>query len=82
MKKTLTVSRINKSNLSTTLSENINKFKSKIKDMKSNFKKNKIELNNTIKAQQKKNNYVPFSTEIDFKIGEMGFDKYGNLVTW
>jgi hypothetical protein len=42
MKKTLTVSRINKSNLSTTLSENINKFKSKIKDMKSNFKKNKI----------------------------------------
>lgn len=82
MKKTLTIPKDTKSNISTTIGENITKLKSKIKNMKANFKKKKLELNNTLKTQQNKNNYVPFSNEIAFKIGDLGFDEYGNLVKW
>jgi hypothetical protein len=82
MKKTLTVPKMNKSNLSITISENLNKFKSKLENLKAYFKKNKLDMRDHYKGKVKKNNYVPFSNEIAFKIGEMGFDKYGNLVTW
>ena len=82
MKKQLTTFELDKKQNSNILFEKATMFQNKLKTIKNNFMNNFLKRKDTINTKNKKNNYEEFQEEVAFEQGEMGFDKYGNLVKW
>ncbi len=82
MKKQLTTFELNKKQNSNILFEKATMFQNKLKTIKNNFMNNFLKRKDIINTKNKKNNYEEFQEEVTFEQGDMGFDKYGNLVKW
>ncbi len=82
MKKQLTTFELNKKQNSNILFEKATMFQNKLKTIKNNFMNNFLKRKDIINTKNKKNNYEELQEEVTFEQGDMGFDKYGNLVKW